>query len=222
MAKKQKLIIFGTGDLSRLAAASFDDEGKYGLEGFVVDDEFFKSKKIHGLPVFRYSEFKKKFPPSACEVFVGIGYSSMNRGREAKCRELRKLGYKLASYVSPHAICLTEDVGDNLFLFEGVIVQRWVKIGDGLIAWCGATIAHDCNIGDYVFIGPRAAISGFVEIGDRCFIGLNATIKDHVKLADETLVAAGALIVKDTARGSLLQNNAATARAKKSSEVKKI
>lgn len=222
MGKKKSLVIVGTGDASCLAEFYFSQGDGYNVVAFTVDESYLTEKTFLNRPVLGFTEFLNQFPPNICDVFVAIGYSQMNKARAEKFAVLKSEGYHLPSYISPHAICLTESIGDNCFILEGAIVQPMAIIGNNVTIWSGATVSHHSAIGDHTFIGPRAAISGHVTVGQRSFIGINATIKDHIVLGDETLVAAGALVVKETPFQAVCMSEASKIGLKNSSEIKKI
>jgi sugar O-acyltransferase (sialic acid O-acetyltransferase NeuD family) len=202
------LVIFGAGDLARLVRYYFETDGGYRVVAFSIDGEQTESS-FHGLPLIPFDQLEEVHPPHAVEMFVAVGYRRVNRGRAEVYDRARRAGYRLATYVSPLAmVSPSATIGDNCFLFEGVIVQPFVEVGSDTIMWSGAVVAHDSIIGNHCFLAPRASISGNVRVGDFCFVGNNATVRDGVELAESTVVGAGALAMSSTAVGAILRGAA--------------
>jgi sugar O-acyltransferase (sialic acid O-acetyltransferase NeuD family) len=193
------LVIFGTGELARLAWFYFSNDSARTVAAFAVDDEYLREERCMDLPVVGYSELEKNYPPAEYDLFVAIGYSRLNRDRSDKCADARARGYRLATYVSSSTIRYPDlQIGDNCLVMEGNIIQPFVSIGDGVILWSGSIISHHVEIGSDCFIAARAVISGKVTIESGCFIGVNATVREGITLARNTLVGAGALVLQST------------------------
>ena len=194
------LVIFGAGDMARMAHHCFTHDSSHDVVGFVVDRQFRPGDQFLGLPLSDFEDAPAAYPPSECMMFVAIGYTRMNAVRREKYQAARAAGYRLASYVSSHCRYLSSTPpGDNCMIFEDNTIQPFVTIGNNVTVWSGSVIAHDSVIEDHCFLAPRVAVAGHVRIGERSFIGINATIRNSVTIAPQTLVGAGALIVKDTA-----------------------
>lgn len=201
------LVLFGTGDLARLAHVYFDDDSDYEVVAFTADSAVVGDRTEHrGLPLVAFDRLPERFPPEAAELFVAIGYRRVNRGRAAVYERAVAAGYKLATYVSSQAIVSpAATIGRNCFLFEGAILQPFASIGDDTIVWTAAVVAHDSSVGSHCFLAPMASVSGNVVVGDYCFVGNNATVRDGVRLGESTVVGAGAVAKWDTAPGAILR-----------------
>jgi sugar O-acyltransferase (sialic acid O-acetyltransferase NeuD family) len=198
------LVIFGCGDLGQIAQCYFEEEGGREVVAFAVDSPEASATTVHGKPLISFDTLIRDFPPHACDLFVAIGYSRLNRGRSAVFDRCTALGYTLASFVSPRAfVHSTARMGRNVFIFEDNVVQPWVTLGDDVILWSGNHIGHHSVIEDHCFVASHAVISGRVVIGHHTFVGVNATIVDHVKVGPHNLIGAGALISGDTAEGAV-------------------
>jgi sugar O-acyltransferase (sialic acid O-acetyltransferase NeuD family) len=198
------LVIFGTGDIARLAHHYFSTDSPHRVVAFTVDGAFRTADTFLGLPVVPFDAVTTSYPPAAHAMFVAVSYAGMNEVRATKYAEARALGYELVSYVSSRCSFLTQvPPGDNCFVLEDNTVQPFVTIGNDVTLWSGNHIGHDSVIGDHCFVSSHVVVSGHVEVGSHCFIGVNATIRNNVRLGDHTLVGAGALIMKHTAPRSV-------------------
>ena len=218
--KTKKLIIIGNTNNAKLAHYYFKIDSEYDVVGFSVDKSYITEESFCGLPVLPLETLTETHPPSDYDVFIGIGYSKMNKIREDKYNHLKVLGYKLPNYISSKCSFLTEEpIGDNNLILEDNTIQPFVTIGSNNVFWSGNHIGHDVVIGNHNFISSHVVISGFTKIGNNVFLGVNSTFRDAIKIADTTLVAAGAIIMKDTQVGEVHLPARSTLFSKKSNEI---
>ena len=193
------LIIFGAGDIARLAHQYFQRDSPHRVVAFTVDSGFRSADAFCGLPLVDFETIVERYPPAQCSMFVALSYAQMNRVRAAKYGRAKELGYSLVSYVSSRCSYLTDaPPGENCFILEDNTVQPFVRIGSNVTLWSGNHIGHDSTIDDHVFVTSHVVISGNVRIGSFCFIGVNATLRNSIVVAPETLIGAGAAIMKNT------------------------
>jgi sugar O-acyltransferase (sialic acid O-acetyltransferase NeuD family) len=215
-----KLVIFGAGDIARLAHHYFTHDSPHEVVAFTVDGEYRSDESFLGLPLLDFEDVAEAYPPVSHKMFVALSYARMNRVRAAKYHEARRLGYELVSYVSSRCSYLSEAApGDNCFILEDNTIQPFVTIGSDVTMWSGNHIGHDSIIDDHCFISSHVVVSGHVHVHPYCFIGVNATLRDSVTLAPETLVGAGAVIIKDTVEKGVYVPKAAELFNKSSDEV---
>lgn len=206
---KKKLVIFGLGDLARMAIFYFNKDSDYEVAAFTVTNEYIKEKTYHGLPIVPFESIEISHPKEQYDLFIAIGYSYLNQLRARFYFEAKQKGYKLASYISSMATVLSEEIGDNTFIFEDNTIQPYVKIGNNVILWSGNHIGHDSIIEDHCFITSHVVLAGWTLVGSYSFIGINATIKDKVKIGEKCVIGAGALITKNTQPGRIYKTNSA-------------
>jgi sugar O-acyltransferase (sialic acid O-acetyltransferase NeuD family) len=194
-----RVVIFGAGDIARLAHQYFSRDSVFETVAFAVDAEFRREDTFQGLPLVDVEEVTERYPPSDFKMFVAMSYAKMNTVRAAKYHRAKELGYALVSYVSSRCSFLTDQpVGDNCFILEDNTIQPFVTIGNNVTLWSGNHIGHDSTVADHSFISSHVVVSGHVRIGPYCFIGVNATLRNSITLAESTLVGAGALVMKNT------------------------
>lgn len=195
----KKLVIFGAGDIARLAHHYFTHDSPHEVAAFVVDRAFRQGDTFQGLPLIDAEDVTNRYPPSDYDMFVAMSYAKMNAVRAGKYASMKAAGYRLVSYVSSRCSYLSQTPpGDNCFILEDNTVQPFVTIGNNVTLWSGNHIGHDVTIEDHCFITSHVVISGWVRIGTRSFIGVNATLRNSITIAAETLIGAGAIIMKDT------------------------
>jgi sugar O-acyltransferase (sialic acid O-acetyltransferase NeuD family) len=194
-----KLVIFGTGDIARLAHFYFTRDSPHDVVAFTVDEDYRRGDEFLGLPLVDFAEVRRRYPADEHQMFVALSYSQMNKLRAARYEQAKALGYRLASYVSSRCSWLTDSpVGDNCFVLEDNTVQPFVRVGNNVTLWSGNHIGHDSVIDDHCFISSHVVVSGHVRVGAFCFLGVNATLRNSIVIAPHTLVGAGAVVMKDT------------------------
>ena len=215
-----KLVVFGAGDIARLAHFYFTRDSDHEVVAFAVDAAYHSAEQFEGLPLVAFEDVPRLFPPASVQMFVAISYAKMNRLRAEKYSQARALGYQLVSYVSSRCSYLSQyPPGDNCFILEDNTVQPFVRIGSNVTLWSGNHIGHDSSIGDHCFISSHVVVSGHVSIGPSCFIGVNATLRNSIAIGERTLIGAGALIMKNTAPGSVYLGTRAERLAKTSDQL---
>lgn len=199
-----RLIIFGAGDIARLARLYFRTDSPHEVHAFVVDAEYRQADTFDGLPLCAFEEAVRRYPPTEYDAFVAMSYAKINRVRRAKYEAMKAAGYRLVSYVSSRCTYLSATPpGDNCFILEDNTIQPFVTIGSNVTLWSGNHIGHDSTIEDHCFISSHVVVSGHVTVGAGSFIGVNATLRNGITIGPETLVGAGAIIMKDTPAGSV-------------------
>jgi sugar O-acyltransferase (sialic acid O-acetyltransferase NeuD family) len=215
-----RLVIFGAGDIARLAHFYFRKDSPHEVVAFAVDGEFRTGDSFDGLPLIDTAALTSRYPPAEHSMFVALSYAKMNRARAAKYAEMKGYGYTLVSYVSSRCTYLSETPpGDNCFILEDNTIQPFVTIGSNVTLWSGNHIGHDAVIDDHCFITSHVVVSGHVRIRSYCFVGVNATLRNSIEIAPATLIGAGAVIMKSTKEKGVYLPQRAELFAKNSDEV---
>ncbi len=202
MGKNRKLVIVGDSAFAEVAYEYFTWDSDYEVVGFSVEKDFLKKNSLFGLPVVPFESVQEAFRPPEHHLFVAVVYTQLNRLRARLCAQSRTKGFSLASYVSSKAfVWRNVQVGEHCFIFEGNVVQPFVRLGDNVVLWSGNHIGHHSVIRDNCFISSHVVVSGFVEIGENCFLGVNSTIINNVKIATDCWIGPGVTITRDTSQG---------------------
>ena len=192
-----KLVVFGAGDIARLAKFYFDTDSEHEVVAFTVDKAYKQADSFLNLPLVEFDEIEKFYSPQHYEFFVALSYANYNRLRAAKYLTAKSKGYKIASYISSKCSYLSQfPAGENAFILEDNTIQPYVKIGNNVTLWSGNHIGHDSVIKDHNFISSHVLISGHCVINEYCFLGVNSTLHNGVEIGENSLVAAGAIISK--------------------------
>jgi sugar O-acyltransferase (sialic acid O-acetyltransferase NeuD family) len=223
MSKKQKVILFGTGQIAQVAHYYLTHDSPYAVVAFTVDGEYKTENQFMGLPVIPFDNVAEIYPPDTYKMFLPISYRKVNKLRAEKYYQAKAIGYQLISYISSKANVWTGlVVGDNCFIMENNVVQPFASIGNDVILWSGNLIAHHSVIKDHCFIATHVVVSGSVTIEPYCFLGANATIRDNITIASECVIGAGALILGNTQAKGIYMGNPAQLIPKPSDELSNI
>jgi sugar O-acyltransferase (sialic acid O-acetyltransferase NeuD family) len=215
-----KLVIFGAGDIARLADVYFTRDSEHEVAAFTVDREFRTTDAFRGRPLVDAEGIVAMYPPGEYDMFVALSYTKMNRLRAEKYEQMRQAGYRLVSYVSSRCSYLSDSPpGDNCFILEDNTIQPFVTIGSNVTLWSGNHIGHDSTIDDHCFISSHVVVSGHVRVRSYCFIGVNATLRNSIEIAPGTLVGAGAVIMKSTRENGVYLPQRAELFSKRSDEI---
>lgn len=207
MAKKRKLLIGGSSAFAEVAYEYFTQDSDYEVLGFTVEKEYLDKETLFELPVVPFESLEDIFDPSEHDVFVAVTYTQLNRVRTRLYSQVKEKGFRLASYISSKAfVWRNVGLGEHCFIFEGNIVQPFVRIGNNVVLWSGNHVGHHSVLGDNCFISSHVVISGFVEIGENCFLGVNSTISNNIKVARDCWIGPGIAITKDTSEGELYRS----------------
>ncbi len=186
----QNLVIYGAGDLAKLAYFYAKHELGFNVLGFVVDYEFKKEDQFLNLPLYIWSDCP---PADKANMFVAIGYKSM-RARAVSYLKARSAGYKLVNLISPNChLASNLEIGDNNIIMPGVVIEPYVELGCNNIFWSNSTVCHDSKIGSHNFFAANVTIGGKVKVGDQCFFGFNSSVTQNLIVENEVLLAAGSI-----------------------------
>ena len=215
-----QIVVFGAGDIARMAHYYFTRDSEHEVAAFTVDKQYLKGDVFLDLPLFDFEEVVERYPPGTYKMFIALSYAKMNKARAEKYYLAKELGYELVSYVSSKCSFLTDHpVGDNCLIMEDNTIQPFVRIGNNVTLWSGNHIGHDSTIEDHCFITSHVVVSGYVHIHPYCFIGVNATLRNSITIAPETLIGAGAIIMKNTEEKGVYLPQRAQLFSKKSDEI---
>lgn len=196
--QKQRIVIFGTGEIAELADFYFTHDSGCEVAAFTVDAAFLKQSEFRKRPVVPFEEVAERFPPDSFGCFVAVSYAKINAVRAEKVAAARAKGYRIVSYLSSRATVFPEfELKENCFILEDNTIQPFASVGANVTLWSGNHIGHHSAIEDDVFLASHVVISGGVRIGRGSFVGVNVTIRDHVTIGQRCVLGAGALVLED-------------------------
>lgn len=198
------IVVVGAGTMGEVVDEYFASSA-YEVVAFAASQKYVTSPEFRGRPLVDIDTLENgPYRPAAVKLFVAIGYVKLNHTRARFYEQAKRRGYELVSYVHPSVrLWASNEIGDNVFVFEDNTIQPFVRIGADTILWSGNHVGHHSRIGAHCFLASHVVVSGNCEIGEYSFLGVNATIADGVTVGRACLIGAGALIAKSTRDGEL-------------------
>lgn len=208
----KRLVIIGSGQMAELFCSSFTHSTDYEVAGFAVDASLIKERTLLGHPLVPFEEIASRFPPQEFHAFVAIGPVQNNRIRAARFLELKRQGYRFASYLSPRAeISPDATLGENVSIGHFCVISPFARVEDNVLVGSYGLIGHHCHVQRHAFLPAQVIMAGSVVIGERAFIGIGAVIRDNVNIGEGCVIAAGATIRGDVEPNSVYASPAAKA-----------
>ena len=193
------LLIYGIGELARIALKYFSDDSPYSVSGFISDSEFLpRDLMALGLKVIDAREIGSSVLPEDYNIFVAFSGVSLSYPRSNKVTELARLGFTLPSYVSSYAFIASDArIGSNVMIFEHNTIQSEVTIEDSTIVWSGNHIGHQTSIGIGCFISSHVCIGGRTKVGNNSYFGMNSTVRDQLTIGPNSVIGSNSYVSKN-------------------------
>jgi sugar O-acyltransferase (sialic acid O-acetyltransferase NeuD family) len=202
-SQTKELVIVGDSAFAQIAFEYFSVDTPYEVVAFAVERDYLTRTELFGLPVVAFEDLPFLYPPKEHSFFAALAYTDGNLLRARLYRAAKEMGYLPASYVSPRAfVWRNVELGDHVFVFEGNIIQPFVRVGDNVVFWSGNHVGHHSSIGGDTFVSSHVVISGFVNVGKSSFLGVNSTIVNNTDVGEGCTLGAGALVLRDVPDGT--------------------
>ena len=156
-------------------------------------------KEFYGNEILGGFEAIRKFEPDSVALINTIIGTIGSRVETTKY--FLALGYRFTNVVHPGVNTKYVTMGTGNLIYEGALIQPFVKVGDHCVISSNSGVAHESSIGDYCFVGPASYICGKVQIEERVFIGAGARVLPRLKVGKGAQIGAGALVNKSVADG---------------------
>jgi len=196
---KQKIIIAGNAITAEILSVYIENDPRYEICGFAVDDEFIdQSTKVIG-PTIGLSEVLGAFSPDQYHVIMAMGYSDLNRARQSMFDRLKALDYKMESYIHPDArVNADAPLGEGVVVLPGAVIEPYAQVGKNSMIWSNTTLAHHSIVGENCWLAAGAVISGQAKVMGNTFLGVNSTVVNEITVEEFNIIGAGALITRNT------------------------
>ncbi|EUJ39099.1 2,3,4,5-tetrahydropyridine-2,6-dicarboxylate N-acetyltransferase [Brochothrix campestris] len=104
------------------------------------------------------------------------------------------------------------EIGDNAVIMMGALINIGAVIGKNTMIDMNVTLGGRATVGDNCHIGAGTVLAGVVEppsaqpviVEDDVLIGANCTVLEGVRIGKGAVVAAGAVVIKDVAPGTVV------------------
>lgn len=144
--------------------------------------------------------------------FMGIGGIRTQKPRKELFELALRQGFSPITLIHPTA-CVSDfaKIELGVTIMANVIVNPGVELGQNVILNSGAIVEHDCRIGDHAHIASGAVLAGGVVVGSMTLIGAGAVVRQDLCIGARSLVGTGAVVVKDVPDDNIVIGNPARA-----------
>lgn len=197
MESNKKNLIMGATSFARVLRYQMESSGS-AVEGYCMTKDFKQRKGLEVFderPIFAFEDLDQLFGENRFQVYLAIGYSGMNKGREMLFGACQERGNEIGSFIHPSVHVDTVQLGRGNIVLEGSKLGLFSTIGDGNIIW-GAATAHDGKIGNFNYL-TGCVLGGESTIGDRCFVGMQAVTRDKSSIGNCCLIGMGVVLNKN-------------------------
>jgi len=208
----KKIVIFGSGDHSRVIFSEIIKQKKYKFLGFI--DEKKKENeliiKYLGKNYYNLGSISKIIKNK--NNFKGIIGVGLNFSRKKIYEEIIKVdkNFKFEKIVSKNAIIDSSvKIGDGTLVVSGSIINIGTKIGKHCYINTASVIEHDNNFEDFSSTGPRVVTGGNVIIRKYSYIGMGTIIKEQIEIKENTIIGAHSYVNKNCAKNLIFYGSPA-------------
>ena len=164
--------------------------GLYDVVGFAVNEQYKKTDKFLGLPVYTLENLREEIGIEHFSVFVAMLWNHLNRDRRDVYEYCKSKGYVMANIISPYALLRSPIDGDNCWIHDYVVVQQETRIGSDIAMMSGTLIGANANVGSHCFFGAHSLLAGGCSIGEQSFVGINSIVFDDTHVGKKCIIGA--------------------------------
>ena len=203
-----KIVLIGGGGHCVSVIDAIEQEGRFQVAGIV--DQKNVGGKVLGHTIIASDDDLARLAKEYNNFLITVGHVLTNEPRVRLFEELRKLGGKFPTILSPRAyVSKHATIAEGTVVLHNAVVNANAKIGKNVIINTGSIIEHDAIVGDHVHISTAAVINGGCNIGNHAFIGSNAMIKQSLTIGDKVVVGAGSVVLENLSANATYVGNPA-------------
>ena len=180
--KKNKIVIFGSGGISREIAFLIEDINKscrsiqFEILGFIEKDKSRLGCEISGYKILGDYSILNHIK---CDGYV-LPMGNPIIKKKIYNEEIAKIDKYLKAFNIIHPSVVFREkyvkLGIGNIICAGTILTSDILLGDFNLINLNCTIGHDVEIGNFNVINPLSAISGNVRIGNNNLIGTGSKV----------------------------------------------
>ena len=203
----KKILIFGSGDHSRVILSEIIQIKEYRVIGFVDKN----TKK--GTIIANYKNKKYKVVSNIKGInklldkntfgIIGIGSNFIRKKFAEEINKIYK-NFNWATIISKNSV-ISENVrvGKGSLIVSGSVINTGTKIGEHCLINTSSSVDHDNTFKNYSSTGPGVTTGGNVELGQCSHLGIGSTVKHQTSIGDNTIIGAQSLVLKNCNKNSV-------------------
>lgn len=209
MEKQDAVIIFGAGELGKVAQDIVESNGMV-VFGFLDDKKENHGKEINSVTVLGDTDDDGylKFIGNKCDALVAVDEPKFRAALTKMLHEKRKVQPVNAIHKDA-LISEKATVGYGNLINMGVRVAANAQIGSHCILHTGAIVDFSTVLADFVQIGAGAVVNSGVTIGEGAFIGSGAVLVSGITIGKNARIGAGSVVIADVKSGQIVFGNPA-------------
>ena len=201
----KKVVIFGSGDHSKVVFSEIIQLKKFSVIGFI--DNFNKKGKLieshkgNKYKILGKIEFLKNIKNISGIIGVGSNYK-----RKIIVEEVGLVikNFNWITVISKNSIINGQvKIGSGSVIVSNSVINTGTIIGDHCLINTSSSIDHDNIFGDFSSSGPRATTGGNVNIGELSHLGIGSTIQQQVNIGKNTIIGSKSLVNKNCKNNSV-------------------
>lgn len=204
----ESIYLFGVSTTAIRIRSFIEYHKLFKIEGFIVDDDYYKENSFEGYKVISFSEFKelsKKI--KGAQVFICLAWNRLNQDRKKIFEKLTDENIEIVNLISPLATIRGAINGRNVFIGDYVTIEVASEIKSNVFIDHHGFIGTATKIDKHAYIGAKSTIAGDSYIGEQSFLGINSTVFDQVKVGKMCIISGGEVIKRNVIDCSVVKTN---------------
>ena len=188
---KKDLLLIGGGGHCRAVIDVIERTGRWRIAG-IVERAAAPGTTILGYPVIGADDELPALHADIGHALVTIGQIKSAATRMRLYRQLKDIGYRLATIISPRAeVSRHADIGEGTVVMHMAAIGPASSIGVNGIINSRALIEHDCQVGPHCHISTAATLNGGVHVGEGSFIGSGSVLRQGLAVGAGCVIGMG-------------------------------
>ncbi|SFV54655.1 4-amino-6-deoxy-N-Acetyl-D-hexosaminyl-(Lipid carrier) acetyltrasferase [hydrothermal vent metagenome] len=180
---KPKILLIGGGGHCRSVIDVIEQENRFEIAG-IIEKYSGESQAVLDYELIGTDDQLLALREQYEYAFVTIGHISSNNVRVKLFEQLKTIGYKIPTIISPLAyVSKHATIAQGTIVMHHALVNAGAEIGQNCIINSKALVEHDATIKDNVHISTGAIVNGGSIIQANSFYGSNATCKEGSLIA---------------------------------------
>lgn len=207
MIQMENLILIGGGGHAKSCIDIIRSNAQFNIVGYVDFSPTLDEK--YDIPYLGQDEVLPNYIKDNL-FLITIGQLNSSEKRAKIYQELKSLGAKMATVLSPFAqVSKWAKIGEGTIVFHGVTIQADAQVGENCILNNHALVEHDCQIGQHCHISTGAILNGNVKISDGVLVGSGAILKQGISVGKNAIIGMGSVVLKNVENDQIVFGNPA-------------
>lgn len=190
---KKEILLIGGGGHCKAVIDVIEAEDSFRIAG-IVDQKELLGQKVLGYEVIGSDDDLEMLFNRFKYAIVTVGQIRTPDIRIRLFNQLRTIGYKIPSIISPRAyVSKHATINEGTIIMHDVLINANAAIGDNCIINTKALIEHDCIINDHCHISTGAVLNGGSILKMGSFFGSNAVCKEAITIEERSFIKAGSV-----------------------------